>query len=184
MEELLMLSGVVAARAAVATGVVWMAWRWVRGKGRKAEQAFQDQMTRDVAELLCRHLPSSRDQLEAALIARLERGEDTPLLDGVLRVECLFGRTPKATVYSRKVSVLVQDGDDVLVLESSRDVSRERLPQQVRAKFIHSGSEEQAYVILDHAATRAGSGAAEPRVWAGAHCEATNLGDFQGRHPA
>jgi hypothetical protein len=177
MEELLMLAGVVAKTTAVA-GAGWAAWRWVRYKGYETERAFQDQMTRDVAELLCQHLPPSREQLEAALRAKLERGEDSPLLDRVLRVECLFARASKATVYSRKVSVLIRDHDDVLILESTRDLPWERLPHHIRGDFIHSGSGARAYVILDRSSPPAGTGATDSEESsAGVRLGATTMGD-------
>jgi hypothetical protein len=164
MEELLIMTGTLVAKTTVAAGVTWMAWRWIRSKGREMEQAFQDQMTCDAAELLSQHLRLSRNQVEAALRARLERGEATPLLDRVLRVECVLARTPRATIYRRKLSVLVQDSDDALILESTRDVRREQLPRDVRAAFIHSSSDVQAYVVFDKNTTPAGSRAEEPHV--------------------
>lgn len=118
--------------------------RWVQAKGTQHDNGFRCSVLSDAAEMVAPRINRSVQEV----MRGLQDSVDTSLRGVVARVECVITKQSASECECKVVAAIIE-GENAVLLSSTRNVAWEDLASQIRHDFIRLGGGPQTYVMYE-----------------------------------
>ena len=133
---------------AVAVGGAWAAARWLKDAADTQEQEFRSTILGMVAKEVSTRTGQKADDLLQALLEKIDRQTDSPLLEPIRRIEC---EAQKKQANEIEVTMYVRlrlDGEEKL-LQISQLFRWDELPGTIHRDMITENKSSCRYLLME-----------------------------------